>query len=97
VTGYLSFLSVRTESPSDLMVVSGHVSPGPGVLLVGGAWDRHRTGTEGDPRGILSPLRLPIPPPRRHPFIIGIYRHVNRKTVVSEQRTVDSGRRLEIW
>ena len=30
-----------------------------------GAGDRGRTGTIGKDRGILSPVRLPIPPPRR--------------------------------
>ena len=29
-----------------------------------GAEDRNRTGTEITLRGILSPLRLPVPPPR---------------------------------
>ena len=29
-----------------------------------GAEDRNRTGTEISLRGILSPLRLPVPPPR---------------------------------
>ena len=30
-----------------------------------GAGDRNRTGTGITPRGILSPLRLPVPPPRQ--------------------------------
>ena len=30
-----------------------------------GAEDRNRTGTEISLRGILSPLRLPVPPPRQ--------------------------------
>ena len=32
-------------------------------LLDIGARGRGRTGTRGKPRGILSPVRLPIPPP----------------------------------
>ena len=31
-----------------------------------GAGDRGRTGTIGKDRGILSPVRLPIPPPRQN-------------------------------
>ena len=42
------------------------------ILLLVGAEDRNRTGTEISFRRILSPLRLPVPPPRhkiwrRHP------------------------------
>ena len=33
--------------------------------MIYGAADRNRTGTGVAPRGILSPLRLPIPPQRR--------------------------------
>ncbi len=31
---------------------------------INGAEDRNRTGTRGKPRGILSPVRLPVPPLR---------------------------------
>ena len=34
-------------------------------MMVIGAEDRNRTGTGITPRGILSPLRLPVPPPRQ--------------------------------
>ncbi|SCM79955.1 hypothetical protein KL86SPO_30174 [uncultured Sporomusa sp.] len=34
------------------------------VLFMFGAEDRNRTGTEISFRRILSPLRLPVPPPR---------------------------------
>ncbi len=32
-------------------------------LILNGARGRNRTGTGGKPQRILSPLRLPIPPP----------------------------------
>ena len=34
--------------------------------ILDGAGDRGRTGTIGKDRGILSPVRLPIPPPRQN-------------------------------
>ena len=37
--------------------------PSVNSLLDIGARGRGRTGTRGKPRGILSPVRLPIPPP----------------------------------
>ena len=36
-----------------------------GIIDFVGAWDRNRTGTVEIYRGILSPLRLPLPPPRQ--------------------------------
>ncbi len=42
---------------------SGRCSPPELTTL--GAGDRNRTGTRLNSRGILSPLRLPIPPPRQ--------------------------------
>ena len=36
-----------------------------GCLSLFGAADRNRTGTGITTRGILSPLRLPVPPPRQ--------------------------------
>ena len=36
----------------------------PGALDFSGAEDRNRTGTNVTTRRILSPLRLPVPPPR---------------------------------
>lgn len=35
----------------------------PAILCLSGARGRSRTGTRDEPRGILSPVRLPIPPP----------------------------------
>lgn len=35
------------------------------TTVVFGAEDRNRTGTNLTIRGILSPLRLPVPPPRQ--------------------------------
>ena len=35
------------------------------IDTIGGAEDRNRTGTNLTIRGILSPLRLPVPPPRQ--------------------------------
>ena len=48
-------------------------------MMVNGAEDRNRTGTVITNRRILSPVRLPVPPPRR---IIAyqeqlIYYHIN--------------------
>ena len=42
-----------------------------------GAPDRTRTGTRVTPRGILSPVRLPIPPLGRCPFLRLIRAHCN--------------------
>ena len=39
--------------------------------LPGGAEDRNRTGTVVSNRGILSPVRLPVPPPRQEYQING--------------------------
>ena len=36
-----------------------------GIDTIGGAEDRNRTGTVISNRRILSPLRLPVPPPRQ--------------------------------
>ena len=36
-----------------------------GIDTIGGAEDRNRTGTVVSNRRILSPLRLPVPPPRQ--------------------------------
>ena len=35
----------------------------------GGAEDRNRTGTVVSNRRILSPLRLPVPPPRQYLYV----------------------------
>ena len=35
------------------------------IDTIGGAEDRNRTGTVVSNRGILSPVRLPVPPPRQ--------------------------------
>ena len=35
------------------------------LIISSGAEDRNRTGTNLAIRGILSPLRLPVPPPRQ--------------------------------
>ena len=37
-----------------------------GIDTIGGAEDRNRTGTAVSNRGILSPVRLPVPPPRHN-------------------------------
>ena len=37
-----------------------------GIDTIGGAEDRNRTGTVVSNRRILSPLRLPVPPPRQY-------------------------------
>ena len=44
-----------------------------------GAADRGRTGTIGEDRGILSPLRLPIPPQRQE-FIVVFHYIITAKT-----------------
>ena len=36
------------------------------IIAIGGAEDRNRTGTVVSNRRILSPLRLPVPPPRQY-------------------------------
>ncbi len=43
-----------------------------GFISLDGARGRGRTGTRGKPRGILSPVRLPIPPPG-HEFFLSLY------------------------
>ena len=45
-----------------------------GLFFDFGAEDRNRTGTNLSIRGILSPLRLPVPPPR-HVNLIKWRRH----------------------
>mgnify|MGYP007011088697 CR=1 FL=1 len=40
-----------------------------GCIMADGAGDRDRTGTRGEPRRILSPVRLPVPPLRPMPFL----------------------------
>ena len=44
----------------------------PPLPQVSGAEDRNRTGTVITNRRILSPLRLPVPPPRRMERVMGI-------------------------
>ena len=39
-----------------------------GIDTIGGAEDRNRTGTVVSNRRILSPLRLPVPPPRHYHY-----------------------------
>ena len=50
-----------------------------------GAGDRNRTGTEITLRGILSPLRLPVPPPRQ------IWTSIKKIGGDTQNRTGDKG------
>ena len=55
--------------PRDISYLVVYAAP---CCLSIGAGDRGRTGTIGKDRRILSPVRLPIPPPRHGPwFYIG--------------------------
>ncbi len=62
-----------------------------------GAEGRNRTGTGGNPRQILSLLRLPVPPPRRGKNTTSGAELSNRGgpiTIAVTQKLVDSGRNV---
>ena len=45
-------------------------------MMVIGAEDRNRTGTVITNRGILSPVRLPVPPPRHYSLLCSRREHL---------------------
>ena len=45
-------------------------------MMVIGAEDRNRTGTVITNRGILSPVRLPVPPPRHYSLLYSRREHL---------------------
>ena len=57
-------LSVFKTDPFSRTWVYLHI-----VIIINGAEDRNRTGTVVTYRRILSPVRLPVPPPRQHNYL----------------------------
>ena len=61
--------------------------------LITGARDENRTRTGTKPRGILSPLRLPIPPPRQKNYLLYFKRVlVNSKPLLNCQKPAEIGK-----
>ena len=64
----------RGQPPLAPEASASAVSPRPHITkynskFTSGAEDRNRTGTVVSNRGILSPVRLPVPPPRQNAYM----------------------------